>query len=310
MRKDKPLNIVDTIRYYQTPEARPVEVFGMNKYNEACPNESFAVISHGDWHKNGAPVKVDHYAIILCLQGTCQRMVGPFDFEVVPGTMHFISPRYINSYKNASDDMVLHMVLFKKEFITNSFITESILDQLVEVSPEIAPFFELSEDNFNSIQELFLKIDREYKLGNAFYLQVIKLLLVELLYEMNRVCERCLLHSNRHLSRQYQMVYHYKKMVDECFMDLRTVQEYADRLNVTAKYLGEVVKNETGLSALHIIHNRIYLEAQYLLSSSCYSIKEITEKLGFDTSSHFSRFFKHCSGFNPSDYKSNKWLVN
>jgi AraC-like DNA-binding protein len=253
---------------------------------------------------------VDHYAIILCLKGTCQRTLGPFDFDVVPGTMHFISPRYINSYTNASDDLVLHMVLFKKEFITNSFIKESILDQLVEVSPEIPPFFELSEDNFNAIQELFLKIDREYKLGNAFYLQVIKLLLVELLYEMNRVCERCLLNSNRNLSRQYQMVYHYKKMVDTCFLNLRTVQEYADKLNVTAKYLGELVKNETGLSALDIIHNRIYLEAQFLLSSSCYSIKEIAEKLGFDTSSHFSRFFRHCSGYNPSDYKSNKWLVN
>ena len=106
------------------------------------------------------------------------------------------------------------------------------------------------------------------------------------------------------------MVYHYKKMVDGYFMDLRTVQEYANRLNVTAKYLGELVKNETGQNALDIIHIRMYLEAQYLLSSSCYSIKEISEKLGFDTSSHFGRFFKHCSGFNPSDYRSNKWLVN
>jgi AraC family transcriptional activator of pobA len=310
MKKDRILDIVSVIKHYLSYELEHTENFGMSKYKDFLLNENFAVISNEGWRRDGVPVKVDHYAIVLCLKGTCKRTLGPFEIDVAPGTMHFISPRYINSYTDASEDLLLHMVLFKKDFMTNGFIKEAMLDQLVEVSPDIPPFFELSGDNFKTIEELFLKIDREFKAENAFYLQVIKLLILELLYEMNRVCEHCLLNSNRHLSRQYQITNQFKKQVDECFLELRTVQEYAEKLNVTANYLGDVVKNETGLNALQIIHNRLYLEAEYLLSSSPYSIKEIAEKLGFDTASHFSRFFKHYSGFNPSNYKVHKCYVN
>jgi AraC-like DNA-binding protein len=299
----KILDIPSTIKYYLSQEKK-TESFGINKYADALPFDNFTVLSNEGGLTKGLPIKTDHYAVILCLKGSCEKTVGPFTFDVVPGSLHFVSPRYINSYQNASEDLFLYMVLFKHDFLSGSFIREDILNQLVEVNPEVAPLYNLYEDNYDVIKELFEKIDNECKQGRPFYLQVVKLLLVELLYEMNRACEKCLLNSARHLSRQYYMVYQFKKLVDEHFLILRTVKEYADILNVTPKYLFELVKKETGQTALNVIHNRLYLEAQYLLSSSSYSIKEISDQLGFDTSSHFSRFFKHYAGLNPSSFKN------
>jgi len=161
----------------------------------------------------------------------------------------------------------------------------------------------MSEKGFHSIKSIYDKIDEEMTQCGTFHLQIIKLLVIELLYEMNRVCEKCLLASNRHLNRQFQLVAKFKKLIDENYLTLKTVQEYAELLYVSAKYLTQVVKSQTGENALNLIHKRQYLEASYLLTTSSLSVKEIAEKLNFDNSSHFSRFFKNYCGTNPSSFK-------
>jgi AraC-like DNA-binding protein len=47
----------------------------------------------------------------------------------------------------------------------------------------------------------------------------------------------------------------------------------------------------------------VLLEAQYLLRYSGYSIKEIAAELGFDTTSHFARFFRQSTGTTPISYR-------
>lgn len=271
--------------------------------NDEWTQDDFAVIGNIKGLKHGLPVKTDYHSVVLCLSGTCKKTIGHFIFEVYPNSVHLVSPAFITSFEEASDDLVLYQVLFKKEFLTGNFLKENVLDNLLEVNPDYPPIYGLSGKGVASLKALYEKISFEGREKGAFHLQILRLLVTDLLYEMNRACESCLLNSTRHLSKQYQLVYKFKKLVEQQFLKLKTVQEYADELLISAKYLTEIVKSETGQSALHIIHNRLYLEAQYLLSSSGLSIKEIAEQLNFDNSSHFSRFFKRFAGSNPSDFK-------
>jgi len=278
------------------------EAFLFNK-TETVILDNFTILNHVVFLPCQVPVKTDHYGLVLCHQGSCLKTSGAFEFKVEPRSLHFISPYVLNSYRNISPDLHLSMVLFKKDFLTSSFLKETILDQLTEINPEIPPYFELSDESFQLYKSLIDKIDLEYRSSSPFHLQIIKLLILQLLYEMNRTCEECLLNSARQVSRQYQLVLKFKKLVNDSFLQMKTVQEYADQLDISAKYLGKIVRQETGESALGIIHNRLNLEAKYLLTSSTASIKEIAYHLGFDTTSHFSRFFKKISGKNPSDWR-------
>lgn len=265
--------------------------------------DDFAVLSNEAGLQHSLPIKTDYYSVILCLRGSCKKTVGHFVFEVYPNSIHLVSPAFITSFEDASDDLLLYQVMFKKSFLTHNFLKENIVDNLLEVNPDYPPIYGLSQKSVASLKALYEKISDESREQGAFHLQILRLLVVDLLYEMNRACESCLLHSTRHLSKQYQLVYKFKKLVEEQFLTLKTVQQYADELFISAKYLTEIVKGETGQNALHVIHNRLYLEAQYLLSSSSLSVKEIAERLNFDNSSHFSRFFKRFAGYNPSEFK-------
>jgi len=75
-------------------------------------------------------------------------------------------------------------------------------------------------------------------------------------------------------------------------------------LNISAGHLSEVVKDQSGKSAITHIHERLVLEAKRLLFHTENSIKEVAFQLGFEDASYFNRFFKRITGNTPLDYRS------
>ncbi|PRY06399.1 AraC-like DNA-binding protein [Pontibacter ummariensis] len=296
------LDIKSTIGYYLSQKKKAQQTFGMNKYESLDYGGDFAVLSNEGGTASGPPIKTDHYALILCLRGSSTKTVGQFTFAVQPQTVHLVSPGVMNSFENSSPDLLLYMLLFKREFLDESFISGSVVDNLLELNPDYPPVYSLDANSFNSIKGGLERISEEFDRGAPFHLNIIRLQTLQLLYEMNRACEVCLLGFSKHMNRQYQLTHDFRMLVEENFLTKRTVSEYADLLNISAKHLSESVKRETGESALEIIHRRLLREAQYLLSYSSLSIKEIALHLRFDTASHFSRFFKLKTGLNPSQY--------
>ncbi|GAB3530198.1 hypothetical protein GCM10027443_10460 [Pontibacter brevis] len=298
------MDIGSTIRYYLSQKKKEQQTFGMNKYETLDYSGDFAVLSNEGGTASGPPIKTDHYALILCLRGSSTKTVGQFTFEVKPNTIHLVSPGIINSYEGSSPDLLLYMLLFRREFLDESFINASVVDNLLQMNPDYPPVYDLDTYSFSAMKAGMQKINDEFDRGSAFHLNIIRLQTLQLLYEMNRACEACLLSFTKHMNRQYQLTHAFKMLVEENFLIKRTVNEYADLLNISAKHLSESVKKESGESALEIIHRRLLREAQYLLRYSSMSIKEVAVHLKFDTASHFSRFFKQKTGLNPSQYNS------
>jgi AraC-like DNA-binding protein len=270
------------------------------------PNQSFALLTNVTNLSCASPVKTDHYGIIIAHRGTSLKTSGRSEYHIQPKTMHFVTPGMIHAYTEVSSDLDWTMVLFKRSFIAESYIREDLFAQLVELSPDIIPYFTLTEERYDVFIKILYAMKSEYNSEKPFSFHFLKLHTVQMLYEMSRTCEECLNHSSRQLSRRYQLVSAFRKLVDEEFLSIRTVKEFSSKLNISSKLLSKAVREETGHSALQIIHNRIYLEAKFLITSSGFSIKQIAYHLGFDTSSHFGRFFKQCSGLNPTQFKPNK----
>ncbi len=78
---------------------------------------------------------------------------------------------------------------------------------------------------------------------------------------------------------------------------------FAEKLNVTANYLGDVIKYYSGKSALNLIHEFIIEEAKILLMTSSKNVSEISYRLGFEYPTYFSRLFKKKTNISPLDYR-------
>ena len=95
----------------------------------------------------------------------------------------------------------------------------------------------------------------------------------------------------------------FNKLMQEHFLEERSVQFYANALHMHPNRLNFLVKKHTGLTAKGTIINHILLEAKFLLSSTSLSIKEIAFKLGFDDPNYFSALFRKNSKVSPESYR-------
>lgn len=73
----------------------------------------------------------------------------------------------------------------------------------------------------------------------------------------------------------------------------RSVQAYADMLNITPKYLTTATRGLTGKTAGELIDEMLIVEAKVLLNESGLPIAHIAESLNFSDQFVFSKFLRN-----------------
>ena len=83
-----------------------------------------------------------------------------------------------------------------------------------------------------------------------------------------------------------------------------TVAYFADKLNLSQGYFGELVKSATGMTAKDIIADNMVNTARELLNDMNLSVTQVGYRLGFEYPQHFVRFFKRKTGKTPGEYRN------
>ena len=104
-------------------------------------------------------------------------------------------------------------------------------------------------------------------------------------------------------SRSEELYNQFLNAVEHYYNRYADVAFYAEQLNVSARYLGQVTRRTVNRSPKAIIDERIISEITMLLTSTNRPLKEIAQRLGFSSQAHLSRFFKKHKGLSPTDYQ-------
>jgi AraC-like DNA-binding protein len=89
----------------------------------------------------------------------------------------------------------------------------------------------------------------------------------------------------------------------ELTVGLPTVQFVAEKLNISVKYLGSLLKQLTGRSTQEHIHEKIIEKAKEKLSTTNLTVSEIAYELGFEHSQSFSKLFKAKTDQTPLKFR-------
>ncbi|MBO0322894.1 helix-turn-helix transcriptional regulator [Muricauda sp. CAU 1633] len=84
---------------------------------------------------------------------------------------------------------------------------------------------------------------------------------------------------------------------------LPSVGYFADQLNLSSNYFGDLVKKEMGYSAQEYIQNKLIDVAKEKVFNPNKSVSEIAYELGFKYPQHFSRLFKKQVGHSPKEFR-------
>jgi len=94
-----------------------------------------------------------------------------------------------------------------------------------------------------------------------------------------------------------------RALLDAHFRRERQIGFYAGKLAMTPDRLNDHVKRATGVTAGHMIRQRVLTEAKRQLVFTNQPIHEIAYDLAFSDPSHFTRFFRKATGMTPQAFR-------
>lgn len=164
-------------------------------------------------------------------------------------------------------------------------------------------FIQLTADELKKIgiiEQLFLEDMRE---KDRMQGEMLRTLLKRLIIKSTRLAKMQAEGCQQMTDEKYDTIRRFNLLVEVHFRQQHEVNFYAEALNRSPKTLTNVFRICNYPSPLHLIHQRIILEAKRFLHYTAKSGKEIGYELGFESAAHFSRFFKLKTGVNLSRFR-------
>ncbi|MBK8703489.1 MAG: AraC family transcriptional regulator [Saprospiraceae bacterium] len=96
------------------------------------------------------------------------------------------------------------------------------------------------------------------------------------------------------------------QLVNNFYIEKRTIEDYAAMLNVTPNHLSQSVKSAFGKNALSFINDRLLAEAKSLIQFTDFDIAEIAYQLNFSDPANFGKFFKKHTDLTPLEFRKLK----
>ncbi len=267
-----------------------------------CPKES------------SPPITNDCYSISLKKIVKGDLTYGRTKYDFTNGALFFIAPRQVIQW----DESVVFeqkgfSINFHEDFLKGTDLAHQIkkygffsysANEALHLSPK-------EEKQTESIVE---NIDMEYQNNHdEFSKDIIISQLSTLLKYANRFYERQFLNrkelSNDLLERFNQQLENYFDSGQLQENGIPSIEQIADKLSVSQRYLSDTLKKETGKTSIE--HLQLYLidEAKNILLNPNKTVSEVAYELGFEYPPYFSRLFKKKEGISPTEYRE-KYKMN
>lgn len=231
-----------------------------------------------------------------------------YDFE--EGTMVFIGPGQVITTP-AENDMVLNdlgwTLFFHPDLISRSELGR-IIDGYTFFNYDVNEALHLSEREKKTINDIIQNIERETEQNIDQHSQRLILSNIELLLNYcTRFYDRQFYTRTNHnadiVIRFEEVLKSYFNSGQQFDHGIPTVKYCAEKLNISANYLSDLLKKETNRNGQGHVHDFIIEKAKNLLLTSTEPVSEVAYSLGFDYSQHFSKLFKSKTGISPKEFR-------
>lgn len=230
---------------------------------------------------------------------------GYYDFE--EGGLAFLAPNQIVTVSGEEQTYEGYALFFHPDLIRNYTLGNTI-HKYGFFSYTVSEALFLSDKEKTVIASLFDAIAKELDNNIDHFSQDVLVSQIELLLN----------YSNRYYNRQFitrKTVYNDLIGKMDAYLSDRldtrkspltgipSVQELADHLNVSPRYLTDMLKSLTGLSAQQQIHHHLIEKAKHILSHTNLSIAEIAYELGFEHPQSFNKLFRQKTNMTPVEFR-------
>lgn len=254
---------------------------------------------------NLSKIRMDYNSIVHCQGGRIMVEIGGNnEIKVSPGqlllipTGKLIQPMMISTDVKAnvlllSDDM-LKAVLGNQMYIWNKAM---YMKEIYIVNGD-----GWLKSTANYTQSIFLH-NKEPKLYDEIVFSFIRMLMLLLCEELMRNDDMTQADDESSI-RDKEIFNRFLQQLASQEQKRQKVSFYADKLNITSKYLSSISKRVSGKNPMRWITESVMQDCYNMLTNTNLSVKEISHRLGFPNSSFFGQYFREEAGQTPMEYRS------
>ena len=275
------------------------------------------LISLIDYSKVKLIQALSEYSIVNELYLVSIKNIGPKDvrygrsnYDFQEGCLIFMAPNQVFSISETDLNATFSGIglYFHSDLLLGTSLSKTISNySFFEYHTNEA--LHLSDTEKQIVSLVFSNIDAEISDRIDKHTQEVLVHNIELLLKYsNRFYER------QHISRKtlnVDTVSKFEFLLKEYFTKnkqldngLVEVKYFAEKMNLSSKYLSDILKRETGKGVQEHINLHLIEIAKTELLTTNKSIAEIAFELGFEYPQYFSRLFKQKEGLTPTEFRN------
>ena len=232
----------------------------------------------------------------------------PYDYE--DGTLVFVAPGQVYGIdsKGVATKPSGYALIFHPDLIASTHLGK-LIKEYSFFSYETNEALHLSKKEKETIVDSFEKIKTEIDQNIDKHSKTLIVSNIELFlnYCMRFYDRQFITRVNVNkdiLARFEELLNEYFRSGKSQTSGLPSVAYCAEELHLSPNYFGDLIKKETGNTALDFIQSRVIEEAKVKIFDANTSLGEIAYQLGFKYQQHFTRLFKQKTGVTPNEYRS------
>lgn len=255
------------------------------------------------------------YVVFLKDEKNCDLIYGRQRYDYQKGSVVCLAPGQVIGIEDTGEEFQPqgYALCFHLDLIRGTNLGRNIKEYTF-FSYEVNEALHLSERERVTFINCLTKIQEELqhsidRLSKRLIANNIELLLNYCLrfYERQFITRQ---DANRDILTRFEMLLDNYFTGDNALQKgLPTVKYCASELCLSPNYFGDLIKKETGKTALECIQNKIISLAKEQLLLPTHSISQIAYSLGFQYPQHFTRVFKKATGVTPNEYRAQGWVI-
>ena len=280
----KPRSGFDTIRLGDSDELVVMENFG------SLPKGELSLDRHG--------------LIVICTEGIAQ-----FDYDGQQIRLHkddlflYMAHSVVTNFMSSSDFNCRQIWFSRGELWNISKYGEVSLSDLPYLKRH--PIMHLTEDDVKLLDNYFQLLCRRMRdpspvLYSNIVRSLVSTMMLEILSMMRRQEPENTVTTGVHRQR---LANEFMRLVEQSDGRIRKVDDFANQLNITPKYLSTLLKETMNRRPSEMIHFYTLKAIEHRLRYTDMTMQEIANDLNFANASFFGKYFKEHAGMTPLDFR-------
>jgi YesN/AraC family two-component response regulator len=258
-----------------------------------------------DWQYNWPVHTHDGVEIYYFIRGNSNYVIGEEIYDLLPGDMLLINGSTIHRANPSKDVSYIRSYVNFTESYLQGLVQDSMFEKLISLFDSVSGLLiRWNVEEREEIENFYRAIQRENERELFGHELILKTSLIQFLIKIYRkskhLIEMLPTQKQSHSQANVRRILQY---INQNFTESINLADLSKALHLNKYYMCHCFKEVTGYTINNYLMSKRIEEAKKMLRTTDEPIGEISEKLGFNTSVHFSRLFKQHAGVSPLNFR-------